>query len=567
MSVKINASYKALLIAGSLLFGACGGGGGSSTTPAPPPPPPPPPPPSNVAPVLNITTTPTNQSVDERQDFTIDATGSTDADGDTISYSITQTSGTTQTVTETSTGVFTFTAPEVTADETVTFDVTASDGTLSDTSSLTVTISNIALTPANTTLLTFSQNIQVDATNLRGFRTGRVDVVDTSEPISIFGIGRLPNGETAQLFLEANSDGSFDPLTSTILSGVSDNGPILPRTALLTATDTLLDIIYAFENDNSVKVVIAQNTVPFSFVPLLSTISVPAPCGLDTLFYRAALGLDTAPFDDDIVLASRDGGVSMASPIFSDATDIIYDVTEVIPASAGVFCGLENINLAGFSVPPDQKESATLIGTDFLTGILTVFQLDDTNTYVATDQLALENIPDGASVIDGDRTSVLVPTPDPFPVIEYYYLTVTSDNEHNGQHTIHIAREGATDRSAFEILDTVTWPTGTYKRVYAFDADRDTDLDIFVLLESAPFIVYFEGLEEDTNGDTIFADPSYIEIGFDVSELLFYGTFPTDIFAGVVFEDLQIDTYQINITPPTTVSEKSQFGPDIIGIE
>ncbi|MEM9161479.1 MAG: hypothetical protein AAGC54_00210, partial [Cyanobacteria bacterium P01_F01_bin.4] len=167
------------------------------------------------------------------------------------------------------------------ADETVTFDVTASDGTLSDTSSLTVTISNIALTPANTTLLTFSQNIQVDATNLRGFRASRVDIVDTSEPFSIFGIGRLPNGETAQLFLEANSDGSFDPLTSTILSGVSDNGPILPRTALLTAPDTLLDIIYAFENDNSVKVVIAQNTVPFSFIPLLSTISVPAPCGLD----------------------------------------------------------------------------------------------------------------------------------------------------------------------------------------------------------------------------------------------------------------------------------------------
>lgn len=72
----------ALLGLMAALLAGCGGGGGGGQEPGPPPPPPPPP--SNRDPVAAFTSA---TSVAVGAPLALDANGSTDADGDTLSHS------------------------------------------------------------------------------------------------------------------------------------------------------------------------------------------------------------------------------------------------------------------------------------------------------------------------------------------------------------------------------------------------------------------------------------------------------------------------------------------------
>lgn len=71
---------------------------------------------------------------------TIDGTGSTDPDGDTLSYSWSQTAGATVTLNNANNASASFNAGSVTQDETVTFRLTVSDGALSNSDDVTVTL-------------------------------------------------------------------------------------------------------------------------------------------------------------------------------------------------------------------------------------------------------------------------------------------------------------------------------------------------------------------------------------------------------------------------------------------
>ncbi len=92
--------------------------------------------PGNNPPVANAGN---NQTVNSGALVNLDGTGSTDADGDTLSYSWVQTAGTpTITLTDANTATPSFIAP---ASGTFTFQLTVDDGSHSDTDSVTITVS------------------------------------------------------------------------------------------------------------------------------------------------------------------------------------------------------------------------------------------------------------------------------------------------------------------------------------------------------------------------------------------------------------------------------------------
>ena len=70
----------------------------------------------------------------------LDGSGSSDPDGDELSYSWSQTAGPSVTLSDANAASPTFTAPDLLANTDVTFQLTASDGTTNSVDPVTVTI-------------------------------------------------------------------------------------------------------------------------------------------------------------------------------------------------------------------------------------------------------------------------------------------------------------------------------------------------------------------------------------------------------------------------------------------
>ena len=83
-----------------------------------------------------------DQTVEEGETVTLDATGSDDPDGDSLTYSWTQTSGPDVSLTDADTITPEFTVPEVDSETDLTFEVTVDDGQATDTDTTTVTVTD-----------------------------------------------------------------------------------------------------------------------------------------------------------------------------------------------------------------------------------------------------------------------------------------------------------------------------------------------------------------------------------------------------------------------------------------
>lgn len=514
MSKKIKAFASVLCLG----LSACGGGGGN--TPPSPPPVTVVPPPVNAAPTIDIAT-PDGTAADELQVLTLDASGSSDPENDTLSFVWTQASGPAAVLSAMDTATVTVTLPEVDATQMLTFELTVSDGTNSVMQTVELTDDNIALTPLTTSFVVQAPASQVN------FKPQAVwgwpaftDRPNPSPADSFFGIRQDANGD-GFLFV-SESDGTTLLSEQTFPFGAMSGEQRIRVDIANLVDDTRQEPFFSFEADNVVRVFqdSSAGTVPVSAgtYDTIAEFAVNSPCQVKNIYLddplaSFALGQQTY----DLLIARRGGGFvyTLNGGAGAGIAGFSPTVTEVIPT--GSVCEFQFTNLGGGGFFSD------IVGVDVESKEIVTYIKSDTVDYTAGDTTPL-NLTAGVEVIDalfflGQNASATDPL---VPLGQV--LVLVSDNVHQGNHSLLVYQRdddptGATLPTTYSQISSASWPVGVPSSFTTFDAGEDGDFDLIVTLKSAPFAVFLENVAASANADPVYAAPAYFETGFGVSEV------------------------------------------------
>lgn len=187
---------------------------------------------SNRAPDANAGA---DQTVETPATVTLDGSASSDADGDTLSYSWVQTGGTAVTLQNASSASASFDAAEVSAEESLVFELTVNDGEFSDTDPVTVTLvppqSNTAPEVSVPSSVTVAEGNSVDITATASDADG--DPLSYSWSAPAFNVA---NGDSATVTLTAPQVDSDSDYTATVT--VSDGTDTASASVTVTVTDS-----------------------------------------------------------------------------------------------------------------------------------------------------------------------------------------------------------------------------------------------------------------------------------------------------------------------------------------
>ncbi|MFC5136487.1 MULTISPECIES: PKD domain-containing protein [Haloferacaceae] len=143
-----------------------------------------------------------DQTVDEGDSVTLDASDSSDPDGDSLSYAWTQTGGTSVSLSDADTATSTFTAPDVDADETLSFEVEVDDGNGGiGTDTVSVTVQDVPDPDPD------PANFQVSNLNAPDNAT-KGDALDVSADVT--NDGDVEATQTVEFRLDTDGDGTLD---------------------------------------------------------------------------------------------------------------------------------------------------------------------------------------------------------------------------------------------------------------------------------------------------------------------------------------------------------------------
>ena len=516
---------KQWVIAGAVLavsLSACGGGGsGSGSPPASSPPPPPPPPPANIAPSVTITSNAIG--TDEGQVAWIDATASTDADGDTLTFEIRQTGGPAilpapgEADIDVMASRIAFSVPEVAADTDLEFEVSVSDGTDTSTQSFSLTARNIELSPV-TNLLgdTFiripdsGSEEQVVYGYTNGFASAYAirSLADVTEP----GTGRQVLSLINRHLL---SDGSFGPAERTDLDIPAD--PKRFRTWAVVTRNYLFAEIIASEAADKVYVLNQTDSSPPYAV--FTKIEVDAPCAVSGGFFEP---VDFA--NGDLIIGQRGGGLAVYYNQGNDnppAESGKFD-PPIYLTDSGQYCHI------GLLAAPQSAPSAI----DSADGTLHRWiQTGPPLGILESPAINLELLPDEtiiAYAANGDSLGRQV------------HAIVTTSGEHDGTHRLILLY---TDYDGGALKRTVrTWTKGIPSDVFIFDLDDPSASngakDVVVALKTAPYAVIVEELGTPGIGTTATYDEiKYAPVPLGTAELV--PTYMPD-FSGYGFVGLDV---------------------------
>jgi len=211
MTLPLGTKYAVLLLIVNALS-ACGGGASTGTTSGPTPTP-------NRAPTADAGP---DRDVAEALSVSLDGTGSSDIDGDTLTYAWVQTAGPDVTLTDASLAQPSFTSPDVVAGspEVLSFRLTVNDGAASNSDTVNITVSEpeITVTIAGRLLYEFVPPI------VRGSQCDGLDFSRTIErPIRKATVQLLDADDAVLAGTLADEDGSYS------FDGVAANAEVRIR--------------------------------------------------------------------------------------------------------------------------------------------------------------------------------------------------------------------------------------------------------------------------------------------------------------------------------------------------
>ena len=461
---------KQWVIAGAVLamgMTACGGGGGGSGSGSPPAASPPP---ANSAPSVTITSNAIG--TDEGQVAWIDATASTDADDDTLTFEIRQTGGPAilpapgEADIDVMASRIAFSVPEVAADTDLEFEVSVSDGTDTSTQSFSLTARNIELSPVTNLLgdqyTRFPDSAEDDNVLLgpmAGFTSvyGLLSLKDNVET----GTGNIV---TSLISRELLSDESFaEPERYDLDAPGASKRTMLSTTITRSSSGAIL---ISVEDANEVFVLQWTGGAPAYAVS--SKIPVEAPCAIASAY------IEPATFrSGDLIIGQRGGGLAIYYNEGNDDSDTGRFDPPINLYGTGDFCFLSALSYGGFSA------------IDTSNGTLHVWDNEPLVGLTERPPINLEMTPDEqvvgyAATADNQGREV--------------HAVIATTGEHDGTHRLIVLyrNSGATAEFTRSVR---TWDKGIPSDVFIRDLDSPdvpASSDIIVSLLSAPFAVVVE---------------------------------------------------------------------------
>ncbi len=507
----------------AVLLAACsGGGGGGSPAPTPTPTPTPTP---NVAPIARLSA-PDGTVVEERQTIRLDASSSSDANGDALSFNWHQTSGPDLGISDPMASQLVVALPEVEQDVEYSFEVTVSDDSLSDTAAIKIKNVNYSRSPLTSGFgpvieeLDFApdQLVQVSpgpwGTQTAVLVEQALVIRRTPQDEYFLEVLSIPSpssppvrtGKAAKL---AGLKGSPDNMTFNIwdldgqitmnlvaLNKSTGEVHIFKQTSDVTASDLTIEASGYFKIDGACAV---------------QTLKIGLAANLSDERY---LGLEIGTAGNGLVALRNEGNPTTLN--VPDAAEIERAGRfneAIVQTTSGNFCAFET-----------QGVGATIFG--------------DWNAFdLQRNEMVPISRPPGRTPSFGQAIPTGL-TGGPYAskgmgigvgesAWRYRAIGLT-DEKHHGEHKIVIFNSNPTAGQYVELIDL---PNGTPSQVIPIAFDIDTtitpvkaDTSLIVLAPETPYIYILENKSTDTSSAWVFDQIEYMEVPFGVVDIAFLNT-------------------------------------------
>ncbi|ACT58120.1 PKD domain-containing protein [Hirschia baltica] len=528
MKLKSCVALGAFALATTL--SACGGGGGSSS----PTPPSPSAPAVNTPPNADISTT--NVVTDERQEISLSAAGSSDADGDSLTYSWSQIAGPDLGAGTQTGDTFTAQVPELTADETYTIELTASDGQASTTQTIEIIGRKIVLTPLATEWGNQFGGYQTDGQIVPPFwsNNGSYFLTNVYTPAT-----DTQEGKYSEYYYEPRGAGNYDySLSYNHPANFSE--PFTPPVNYRLDTSVWNDFYQYVSSNNTIEI---RDNADLENPQILQLPSAACAVfnsefieGFDSVansnspkvFPNLLVALDTG----GIIEYENLGNRVLTATGFPDTANSMnwgkYAETSSVFKEGGNYCS----GLLGKQVvktPTSDGHALEVTGHNFI-----LFDEDSQNLQLFAAS-GVEPFVNAAPIAQMSTASITSETLSGIPQVQasiyedhgtanHFWAIGLTTKTHDGEHYVIVINEN------FNEMKYMRLPNGVPTDIYAIPHQSDgipyneQTSDLFIISPDSPYVVYFENNAAQGTGyadATNFEDAQYIDVGFGGSFLNF----------------------------------------------